>query len=82
MVIGDLPQMLAAARRKDVVSSGKGDDAFSARHYRRLLEMAAAGQIRAVIHRSFPLEQIVEAHRLVDSGHKRGSAIITVRASA
>jgi NADPH:quinone reductase-like Zn-dependent oxidoreductase len=77
MVIGDLPQMLAAARRKDVLSSGKADVAFSARSYRLLMDMLAAGQIRAVIDRSFPLEQIVAAHRLVDTGHKRGSVIIT-----
>jgi NADPH:quinone reductase-like Zn-dependent oxidoreductase len=82
MVIGDLPQMLAAARRKDVVSAGREDAAFSAPHYRLLMEMAAAGQIRAVIDRSFPLEEIVEAYRLVDTGHKRGSVVITVGATA
>jgi NADPH:quinone reductase-like Zn-dependent oxidoreductase len=78
MVIGDLPQMLAAAGRKDVVSAGKEDAAFSARNYRLLMDMAAAGQIRAVIDRSFALEEIVEAHRLVDTGHKRGSVVITI----
>lgn len=82
MVIGDLPQMLAAERRRDVVSAREGDDAISARNYRRLMDMAAAGQVRAVIDRSFPLERIVEAHRLVDTGHKRGSVVITVGAPA
>jgi NADPH:quinone reductase-like Zn-dependent oxidoreductase len=77
MVIGDLPQMLAVARRKDVVSPNQEAAAFSARNYRLLMEMAAAGQLRAVIDRSFPLEQIVEAHRLVDTGHKRGTVIVT-----
>ncbi|CAN5920445.1 hypothetical protein BH11MYX4_BH11MYX4_13270 [soil metagenome] len=78
MVIGDLPQMIATARRKDVVTSSRDDPAFSARNYRLLMDMAAAGQIRAVIDRSFPLEEIVEAYRLVDTGHKRGSVVITV----
>jgi NADPH:quinone reductase-like Zn-dependent oxidoreductase len=82
MVIGDLPQMLAAAGRKDVVSGGSEDAAFSARYCRLLMDMAAAGQIRAVVDRSFPLEQIVDAHRLVDSSHKRGSVVITVGTSA
>jgi NADPH:quinone reductase-like Zn-dependent oxidoreductase len=81
MVIGDLPQMLTAGRRKDVVSASQADDAFSARNYRLLLDMAATGQIRAVIDRSFPLEHIIEAHHLVDTGHKRGSVVITVGAS-
>jgi NADPH:quinone reductase-like Zn-dependent oxidoreductase len=78
MVVGDLPQMLAAAPRKNVISPNQDADAFSARYYRLLLDMAAAGQLRAVIHRSFPFEQIVEAHRLVDTGHKRGSVIVTL----
>jgi NADPH:quinone reductase-like Zn-dependent oxidoreductase len=82
MVIGDLPQMLAAARRKDVVSAGREDAAFSAPRYRLLMEMAAAGQIHAVIDRSFPLEEIVEGYRLVDTGHKRGSVVITVGPAA
>jgi NADPH:quinone reductase-like Zn-dependent oxidoreductase len=82
MVIGDLPQMLAATLRKDVVSASQGDGAFSASRYRLLLDMAAAGKLRAVIDASFPLEGIVDAYRLVDTGHKRGSVVITVGASA
>lgn len=81
MVIGDLPQMLAATWQKNVVSANQPDNAFSARNYRLLLDMVGAGQLRAVIDRSFPFERIVEAYRLVDSGHKRGSVIITVNES-
>jgi NADPH:quinone reductase-like Zn-dependent oxidoreductase len=77
MVIGDLPQMLAATWQRRVVSSAM-DEAVSAGYYLQLQQLAAAGQIRAVIDRSFPFDQIVDAHRLVDSGRKRGSAILTV----
>lgn len=41
-----------------------------------LQELAAAGEIRPVIDRSYPLEQAAEAHEYVDSGRKRGTVIM------
>jgi NADPH:quinone reductase-like Zn-dependent oxidoreductase len=41
-------------------------------------ELAARGEIRPVIDRTYALDDIVEAHRYVDIGHKRGNVVITV----
>jgi NADPH:quinone reductase-like Zn-dependent oxidoreductase len=42
-------------------------------------ELATTGEIRPVIDRTDALEDIVDAHRYVDLGHKRGNVVISVR---
>ncbi|GGI44088.1 NADPH:quinone reductase-like Zn-dependent oxidoreductase [Agromyces flavus] len=80
LVITDLRGMLAAGgqtRRSGIRVDHRGGD-FGADGMARLAALAESGALRPVIDRTYPLDEVVEAHRYVDIGRKRGSVVVRI----
>jgi NADPH:quinone reductase-like Zn-dependent oxidoreductase len=78
LVITDLRGLLLAPLRSrrtgHLVSADVGKP--TAEDLTALVDLAEAGAYRAVRDRTFPLADIAEAHRYVDTGRKRGNVVL------
>ena len=80
-VLGTLPGLLQApwvsmTSGRKVIAGPAGN---RPEDVRLLAKLAESGEFKPVIDRRYPFEQIVEAHRYVDSGHKKGSVVVMFR---
>ena len=57
---------------------GIGPKPFSAEIFQRLMQLADSGVLKPVIDSTYPFARIAEAHARVDTGHKRGSVVVTL----
>jgi NADPH:quinone reductase-like Zn-dependent oxidoreductase len=82
LVLGGFGDLLVApwvslTSKRRVIAGPAGE---RAEDLRLLAKLAETGELRAVIDRRYPFEEIVEAHRYVDTGRKRGSVVLTLGA--
>ncbi len=80
LVLSGLPALLHApwvsmtSSRKVIAGPAVG----RVEDLRLLAQLAEAGEFKAVIDRRYSFEQIADAHRYVDAGHKKGNVVVTV----
>ena len=81
LILGTLSDLLQApwvsmTSRKRLIA---GPQAERPADVRFLADLAERAEFKPVIDRRYTLEQIVEAHRYVDTGHKKGNVVVTIR---
>jgi NADPH:quinone reductase-like Zn-dependent oxidoreductase len=80
LLLAGLPEMLSIPWVS--MTSGKkivaGPAFGTVEDLRFLADLVEKGKFRTVVDRSYPFEQIADAHRYVDTGHKKGNVVISV----
>lgn len=79
-------KIASSKRKKSLAKSGvflnvlslSGDFKLKVEDLIYIKNLCEAGKLKSVIDRRYPMDQIVEAHRYVDKGHKKGNVVITV----
>jgi NADPH:quinone reductase-like Zn-dependent oxidoreductase len=84
LVVSELPGMVLArwhAMRLHGQVATRGVASTRTRRLERVVELADNGTLRPVVDRVYAFEEVVEAHRYVDTGRKRGAVVLRVGAA-
>lgn len=55
-----------------------GDSGDTPQRLRQLVAMIEAGDVEPVVDRTYALQEVADAHRYVEQGHKQGNVVLTV----
>ncbi len=67
-----------ALKRGGRFVSVKGRPKIESGDLERICALVRDGQLRSVVDRRYPLDAIVDAHRYVEAGHKRGNVVVVM----
>jgi NADPH:quinone reductase-like Zn-dependent oxidoreductase len=83
-IVYDAVDKLSASKGKSLLKDNgnyvkvSADGKVSIDDFYFLKELVEKGEVRTVIDRTYPLEQIVDAHKYVGNRHKKGHVVITI----
>lgn len=86
VIFDSVAKIPSSQRKKSLKKTGIFLDALSSSNGLKfksedlvfLKELCETGMLKTIIDRRYPLEEMVEAHRYVDTGHKKGNVVITI----
>lgn len=76
LLAASLRTRLMGGRRAMFAAAGLQPPEILRSHLERILAMVEAGELSPVIDRIYPLDDLVEAHRHMETGHKRGNVVV------
>lgn len=79
LLVAPFSQMISSKNLGDGKRLIVGTASESKKNIEKLVDMHSEGKLKVIIDRTFPLEEIVEAHRLIDSGEKVGNIVLEIK---
>lgn len=67
---------LSGTKRASFAAAGMVKPEVHRAHFAHILDLVESGRFAPVMDRTYPLSELIEAHRYVETGHKRGNVVV------